>query len=110
MTSAGNAAGSGARIALLSRAARTEIAGIVRRIEKIETAIEPRFQEHFVAANAMFSLAAISISDNHRASPAHFFAEVIATLGLLLVIFALVRSGRSATARCSSRRWSAPTR
>ena len=51
-----------------------------------------------VAANAMFSLAAISISDNHRASPAHFFAEVIATLGLLLVIFALVRSGRSATA------------
>ena len=46
----------------------------------------------------MFSLAAISISDNHRASPAHLFAEVIATLGLLLVIFALVRSGRSATA------------
>ena len=35
-----------------------------------------------VAANAMFSLAAISISDNHRASPAHLFAEVIATLGL----------------------------
>ena len=51
-----------------------------------------------IAANAMFSLAAISISDNHRASPAHLFAEVIATLGLLLVIFALVRSGRSATA------------
>jgi arsenate reductase len=51
-----------------------------------------------VAANAMFALSAISISDNHRASPAHLFAEVIATLGLLLVIFALVRSGRSATA------------
>ena len=51
-----------------------------------------------IAANAMFALSAISISDNHRASPAHLFAEVIATLGLLLVIFALVRSGRSATA------------
>src|SRR5215203_1905323 len=51
-----------------------------------------------VAANAMFALSAISISENHRASPAHVFAEVIATLGLLLVIFALVRSGRSATA------------
>ncbi len=53
VTSAGNAAGSGARIALLSRAARAEIAGIVRRVEKIETAIEPRFQEHFVSANAI---------------------------------------------------------
>src|SRR5215207_7177085 len=51
-----------------------------------------------IVANAMFALAAISISANHRASPAHLFAEVIATLGLLLVIFALVRSGRSATA------------
>jgi arsenate reductase len=51
-----------------------------------------------IVANGMFSLAAISISDNHRASPAHLFAEVIATLGLLLVIFALVRSGRTATA------------
>jgi glycerol uptake facilitator-like aquaporin len=51
-----------------------------------------------VAANAMFALSAISISDNHRASPAHVFAEVIATLGLLLVIFALVRSGRVSTA------------
>ena len=51
-----------------------------------------------VAANAMFSLAAVSISDTHRASPAHLFAEVIATVGLLLVIFALVRSGRSTTA------------
>jgi glycerol uptake facilitator-like aquaporin len=51
-----------------------------------------------VAANAMFALSAISISGNHRASPAHLLAEVIATLGLLLVIFALVRSGRVATA------------
>ena len=51
-----------------------------------------------IAANAMFALSAISISDNHRASAAHVFAEVIATLGLLLVIFALARSGRSSTA------------
>ena len=51
-----------------------------------------------VAANAMFALSAISISGNHRASAAHVLAEVIATLGLVLVIFALARSGRSATA------------
>jgi arsenate reductase len=51
-----------------------------------------------ITANAMFALSAISISDNHRASPAHLLAEVIATLGLLLVIFALVRSGRVSTA------------
>jgi arsenate reductase len=51
-----------------------------------------------IAANAMFALSAISISDNHRASPAHLFAEVIATLGLLLVIFSLARTGRISTA------------
>jgi uncharacterized 2Fe-2S/4Fe-4S cluster protein (DUF4445 family) len=50
--SAGNAAGTGALIALLSNAARTEIEGVVRRVEKIETAVEPRFQEHFVEAMA----------------------------------------------------------
>ncbi|RMD61629.1 MAG: DUF4445 domain-containing protein [Alphaproteobacteria bacterium] len=48
--SAGNAAGTGARIALLNQRARDEIAEIVRRVEKIETAVEPRFQEHFVEA------------------------------------------------------------
>jgi len=48
----GNAAGTGARIALLNLAARAEIESVVRGIEKIETAIEPRFQEHFVAAMA----------------------------------------------------------
>jgi uncharacterized 2Fe-2S/4Fe-4S cluster protein (DUF4445 family) len=53
VSSAGNAAGTGARIALLNRDARREIEGLVRRIEKIETAVEPRFQEHFVAATAM---------------------------------------------------------
>ncbi|SFI64933.1 ASKHA domain-containing protein [Albimonas pacifica] len=53
VTSAGNAAGTGARIALLNRGARREIEQVVRRIEKIETAIEPRFQEHFVGAMAI---------------------------------------------------------
>ena len=53
VTSAGNAAGTGARIALLNRRARTEIEAVVRRIEKIETAIEPDFQRHFVDAMAI---------------------------------------------------------
>jgi glycerol uptake facilitator-like aquaporin len=47
-----------------------------------------------VAANLMFSLSAISISAHHRASPAHLFAEVVATLGLVLVIFSLARTRR----------------
>ncbi len=47
-----------------------------------------------VLANAMFSLAAISISTHHRASPPHLLAETIATAGLLLVIFSLARSRR----------------
>ena len=51
--SAGNAAGAGARIALLNAASRREITAVVRTIEKIETALEPRFQEHFVAAMAL---------------------------------------------------------
>jgi glycerol uptake facilitator-like aquaporin len=51
-----------------------------------------------IAANAMFALSAISISGNHRSSAAHVFAEVVATSGLLLVIFALARSGRISTA------------
>jgi glycerol uptake facilitator-like aquaporin len=51
-----------------------------------------------VLANAMFELAAVSISTHHRASPAHLLAEVVATSGLLLVIFSLVRTGRTATA------------
>ncbi len=53
VTSAGNAAGTGARIALCSSAARKGIEATVRRIHKVETAIEPRFQEHFVNANAL---------------------------------------------------------
>jgi glycerol uptake facilitator-like aquaporin len=51
-----------------------------------------------VAANVMFALPAVTISTKHRASAAHFLSEVIATLGLLLVIFALARSGRARTA------------
>ncbi len=51
-----------------------------------------------VVANLMFSKAAVSISTHHRASPAHFLSEVVATLGLILVIFSLARSGRSRSA------------
>jgi len=45
--------------------------------------------------NAMFSRAAVSISIKHRASGAHWLSEVVATVGLMLVIFALARTGRS---------------
>ena len=48
-----------------------------------------------IAANAMFAKTLISISAHHRASSAHLLAEAIATLGLILVIFALARTGRS---------------
>jgi len=51
-----------------------------------------------VVANVMFSKAAVSISTRHRATAAHFLSEIVATLGLLLVIFALARSGRSRSA------------
>jgi glycerol uptake facilitator-like aquaporin len=51
-----------------------------------------------IVANGMFALAAISISDKHRASEAHLLAEVVATLGLLLVIFALARTRRGSMA------------
>ena len=53
VSSAGNAAGTGARIALLDRKSRALIEQQVRDVEKIETAIEPRFQEHFVDAMAI---------------------------------------------------------
>ncbi len=53
VSSAGNAAGTGARMALCSLAARREIEEVVSRIEKVETAMEPRFQEHFVNATAI---------------------------------------------------------
>ncbi len=63
---AGNAAGTGALIALLSAAARREIEGVVRRVEKIETAVEPRFQEHFVEAMAF----------PHRTAPSTHLSQV----------------------------------
>ncbi|WJY20739.1 ASKHA domain-containing protein [Fontisubflavum oceani] len=53
VTSAGNAAGHGARIALCNRTARQKIEQTVGEIHKIETAVEPKFQEHFVNANAI---------------------------------------------------------
>jgi uncharacterized 2Fe-2S/4Fe-4S cluster protein (DUF4445 family) len=52
VSSAGNAAGTGARIALLDQKARQEIEEVVRRIHKVETALEPRFQQHFIEAMA----------------------------------------------------------
>ncbi len=67
VSAAGNAAGTGARIALLNRAARREIEGVVHGVEKIETAIEPRFQEHFVEAMAI----------PHRSHPFPRLAEVV---------------------------------
>ena len=51
-----------------------------------------------LVANGMFARSAISIATKHRATPAHLLAEVVATLGLLLVIFSLARTRRSATA------------
>ena len=53
VSSAGNAAGTGARIALLDRQSRATIEQLVRRVEKVETAVEPRFQELFVDAMAL---------------------------------------------------------
>ncbi len=49
----GNAAGTGARMALINRDFRREIEQTVREIEKIETALEPKFQEHFIQAMAL---------------------------------------------------------
>ncbi len=53
VTSAGNAAGSGAIITLLDKTARLEIEDVVKRIHKVETAVEAKFQDHFVAALAI---------------------------------------------------------
>jgi arsenate reductase len=51
-----------------------------------------------VLANVMFDLSPVSIATTQRATAAHGVAEVVATIGLLLVIFSLTRTGRSATA------------
>jgi arsenate reductase (thioredoxin) len=47
-----------------------------------------------IAANLMFAPPAVTVPDKSQATPADFLSEVIATLGLILVIFALARSGR----------------
>ncbi|MFN8631986.1 MAG: ASKHA domain-containing protein [Chloroflexota bacterium] len=67
-TSAGNAAGAGALIALLSGTARHDIERVVRSVTKLETAIEPRFQEHFVEALAI----------PHRTAPYPNLGRVVA--------------------------------
>jgi glycerol uptake facilitator-like aquaporin len=51
-----------------------------------------------VVANAMFSLPLVELSTTARGSGAHWFSEIVATFGLLLVIFGVVRSGRSSAA------------
>ena len=53
VSSADNAAGTGARIALLSKASRAEIENRVRKVEKVETAIDGSFQRLFVDALAI---------------------------------------------------------
>jgi uncharacterized 2Fe-2S/4Fe-4S cluster protein (DUF4445 family) len=52
-STAGNAAGTGTRVALLNKSSRTEIENLVRNVEKIETAVEPAFQQHFIDAIAI---------------------------------------------------------
>ncbi len=52
VSSAGNAAGTGARMALLNHESRNEIEEVVRKVEKVETAVESNFQQHFVDAMA----------------------------------------------------------
>jgi uncharacterized 2Fe-2S/4Fe-4S cluster protein (DUF4445 family) len=64
---AGNAAGTGALIALLSAEARRDIERIVRTVEKVETAVEPRFSEHFVEALAI----------PHRTAPSPHLAAAV---------------------------------
>jgi arsenate reductase len=51
-----------------------------------------------IAANVMFSLSAVEWSTTSRSSGALWFSEAIATLGLLMVIFGVVRSGRASAA------------
>jgi glycerol uptake facilitator-like aquaporin len=48
-----------------------------------------------IGANVMFGLSAVDLSTHHRASGGHLFAEVVATLGLLIIIFGTSRSGRA---------------
>ncbi len=65
--SVGNAAGAGAVRALVSRAQREEMEAVARRVTKVETALEPRFQELFVDALAL----------PHRTAPTVHLARVV---------------------------------
>jgi uncharacterized 2Fe-2S/4Fe-4S cluster protein (DUF4445 family) len=67
VSAAGNAAGTGARVALLNRASRAEIRERIRSVEKIETATEQRFQQHFVEAMAI----------PHASAPCPNLAQVV---------------------------------
>jgi glycerol uptake facilitator-like aquaporin len=51
-----------------------------------------------ILANAMFDKPAISWSTHERSAPHLWLGEVVATAGLVLVIFCLVRAGRAAVA------------
>jgi glycerol uptake facilitator-like aquaporin len=51
-----------------------------------------------VVANLMFSLPAVELSTRVRSSGGLWFAEAVATFGLLVVIFGVVRSGRASAA------------
>jgi len=68
VSAAGNAAGAGAIIALLDRSSRAEIDAVVRTVEKIELAVDPGFQEHFVAAMAF----------PHQTAPYRLLSSVVA--------------------------------
>ncbi len=81
VTSVGNAAGTGARMALVNRGHRAEVEALVRRIDKIETALEPRFQAHFVGAMAF----------PHATDPFPHLAQVVT-----LPVAAPTRTGRRA--------------
>jgi len=79
----GNAAGTGARMALLNRGHRAEVEAFARQVEKIETALEPRFQEHFVNAMAI----------PHRSDP---YPHLTATVALPAAAPRVRRARRSA--------------
>lgn len=53
VTSVGNAASTGLRIALLNQESRVDLAAVVQHVEKVETAVEPAFQQHFIEAMAI---------------------------------------------------------
>ncbi len=66
VSSAGNAAGTGARIALLDRQSRELVEATVRKVEKIETAVEARFQEHFVSSMSIPASKGSSPDNNQK--------------------------------------------